>query len=53
MTALEETIAELARLQKLAANGSDADKIRFANMALGCWRTIEYALTELQRQRIV
>ena len=52
MTPLEETITELARLQKLAASGSEADKLRFAQMTLGCWPTINYALTELHRQRI-
>lgn len=53
MTALEETIKELDRARALALTGNDEDKVRFAKLLLAAWHTVHYALTELQRQRVV
>lgn len=44
MTTLEHTIRELERLRESALREDEAARLRFANMALGCWPTILDAL---------
>ncbi len=53
MTALEVLIKELQTARTAALTTDHSAKIRFANLVLGSWHTIEHALKEMLRRRIV
>lgn len=53
MTAIEALLADLKNLRMEALNGDDKALRRFANLCLGSWPTIQRALEELDRRRIV
>lgn len=52
MTALEELLRQLKDARRAALIADDSAKIRFANLVLGAWPTIQHALEEMNRRRI-
>ncbi len=53
MTAIEQLLYDLKNRRMEALNGDDESLRRFANLCLGAWPTIQHALEELDRRRIV
>ena len=53
MTAIESVLKDLKQLRMEALNGDQQALARFANMTLAAWPTIQHALEELDRRRIV
>ena len=52
MTAIEDLIAQLKHLRMAALSGDERAAIRFANLVLGAWPTIQAALEDLDKRRI-
>lgn len=57
MTAIEQLLQELNRQRKIALDREGvgdqmAAKLRFANLVIGAWPTIQHALEEFNRRRI-
>ena len=52
MTSIENLLEQLKAARKTALSGDAADRVRFANLALGAWATIQHALEELDRRRV-
>ena len=52
MTALESIIKELQAARRAALTSDESAKVRFANLVLSSWHTIEHALKELNARRI-
>ena len=53
MTAIESILKDLKQLRMDALHGDQQALIRFANLTLGAWPTIQHALEELDRKRVL